>query len=105
MMDSAPAPSADPPHLSSYINSSNRSLLDGDSLMSNHTLTLHDRFHNALLGVILGLLSLLTIIMNLLVLYAVKKEKSLHTVGNLYIVSLSVADLIVGTTVMPLNLV
>uniref|UniRef100_A0A096M0H4 Histamine H1 receptor n=1 Tax=Poecilia formosa TaxID=48698 RepID=A0A096M0H4_POEFO len=51
-----------------------------------------------------GLLSLLTIIMNLLVLYAVKKEKTLHTVGNLYIVSLSVADLIVGTTVMPLNL-
>ncbi|KAJ0023808.1 hypothetical protein NQD34_003707 [Periophthalmus magnuspinnatus] len=42
--------------------------------------------------------------MNLLVLYAVKREKSLHTVGNLYIVSLSVADLIVGTTVMPLNL-
>uniref|UniRef100_A0A8C6U731 Histamine H1 receptor n=1 Tax=Neogobius melanostomus TaxID=47308 RepID=A0A8C6U731_9GOBI len=52
-----------------------------------------------------GLLSLLTIIMNLLVLYAVIREKSLHTVGNLYIVSLSVADLIVGTTVMPLNLV
>uniref|UniRef100_A0A3B4GTJ3 Muscarinic acetylcholine receptor n=1 Tax=Pundamilia nyererei TaxID=303518 RepID=A0A3B4GTJ3_9CICH len=60
---------------------------------------------NALLGVFLGFLSLLTIIMNMLVLYAVKKEKSLHTVGNLYIVSLSVADLIVGTTVMPLNLV
>lgn len=105
MMDSAPASSADPPHLNSYINSSNSSLLNGDSLMSNHTLTLHDRFHNALLGVILGLLSLLTVIMNLLVLYAVKREKSLHTVGNLYIVSLSVADLIVGTTVMPLNLV
>uniref|UniRef100_A0A8C6UJE6 Histamine H1 receptor n=1 Tax=Neogobius melanostomus TaxID=47308 RepID=A0A8C6UJE6_9GOBI len=62
-------------------------------------------FHNALLGVILGLLSFLTMTMNLLVLYAVKREKSLHTVGNLYIVSLSVADLIVGTTVMPLNLV
>uniref|UniRef100_A0A3Q2PJR3 Muscarinic acetylcholine receptor n=1 Tax=Fundulus heteroclitus TaxID=8078 RepID=A0A3Q2PJR3_FUNHE len=70
----------------------------------NQTQTLHYHFHNALLGVTLGLLSLLTIIMNLLVLYAVKKEKSLHTVGNLYIVSLSVADLIVGTTVMPLNL-
>uniref|UniRef100_H3DBF5 Histamine H1 receptor n=1 Tax=Tetraodon nigroviridis TaxID=99883 RepID=H3DBF5_TETNG len=52
-----------------------------------------------------GLLSLVTVIMNVLVLCAVKKEKSLHTVGNLYIVSLSVADLIVGTTVMPLNLV
>ncbi|CDQ88950.1 unnamed protein product [Oncorhynchus mykiss] len=43
--------------------------------------------------------------MNILVLYAVKKERTLHTVGNLYIVSLSVADLIVGATVMPLNLV
>ncbi|XP_018542389.1 histamine H1 receptor [Lates calcarifer] len=93
---------------SSFVNNSNNSwsgLLNGDSLGSNRTLTFHDRFHNALLGVCLGLLSLLTIFMNLLVLYAVKREKSLHTVGNLYIVSLSVADLIVGTTVMPLNLV
>ncbi|XP_071351529.1 histamine H1 receptor [Trachinotus anak] len=109
MMESGLSPSTDL-HLntSSYVNNSNSSwsgLLDGDSLRSNHTVTLHDHFHNALLGVFLGLLSLLTIIMNLLVLYAVKREKSLHTVGNLYIVSLSVADLIVGTTVMPLNLV
>uniref|UniRef100_A0A668ATF7 Muscarinic acetylcholine receptor n=1 Tax=Myripristis murdjan TaxID=586833 RepID=A0A668ATF7_9TELE len=70
----------------------------------NHTLSHYDHF-SIMLGVFLGLLSLLTVIMNLLVLYAVKREKSLHTVGNLYIVSLSVADLIVGTTVMPLNLV
>uniref|UniRef100_A0A4W5L524 Muscarinic acetylcholine receptor n=1 Tax=Hucho hucho TaxID=62062 RepID=A0A4W5L524_9TELE len=56
-------------------------------------------------SVFLGFLSLLTVIMNILVLYAVKKERTLHTVGNLYIVSLSVADLIVGATVMPLNLV
>lgn len=110
MMESGLSPSTDPLHLStySYVNNSNNSwsgLLDGDSLRSNHTQTLHDRFHNALLGVSLGLLSLLTVMMNLLVLYAVKREKSLHTVGNLYIVSLSVADLIVGTTVMPLNLV
>ncbi|XP_076604222.1 histamine H1 receptor [Chaetodon auriga] len=108
MMESGLSPSSDPPHFNSYINNSNNSwsvLLDGDSVRSNHTLTLHDRLHNALLGVSLGLLSLLTVMMNLLVLYAVKKEKSLHTVGNLYIVSLSVADLIVGTTVMPLNLV
>lgn len=105
MMEPGLSPSTDAPHLitNSYVNYSNNSwsgLPDGDSLRINHTLTLH----NALLGVVLGLLSLLTIIMNLLVLYAVKREKSLHTVGNLYIVSLSVADLIVGTTVMPLNL-
>uniref|UniRef100_A0A3P8S6P2 Muscarinic acetylcholine receptor n=1 Tax=Amphiprion percula TaxID=161767 RepID=A0A3P8S6P2_AMPPE len=110
MMESGLPPSTDPLHINSnnYVNDSNNSwssLPDGDSLRNNQTLTLSDHLHNALLGVFLGLLSLLTIIMNLLVLYAVKKEKSLHTVGNLYIVSLSVADLIVGSTVMPLNLV
>ncbi|CAB1315643.1 unnamed protein product, partial [Coregonus sp. 'balchen'] len=74
---------------------------------SNSTLPVehHNSFHNTLLGLFLGFLSLLTVIMNILVLYAVKKERTLHTVGNLYIVSLSVADLIVGATVMPLNLV
>ncbi|XP_028432057.1 histamine H1 receptor [Perca flavescens] len=108
MMETALSPSTDPLHLNtnSHVNNRNNSwsgLLDADSLRSNQTL--HGPLHNALLGVCLGLLSLLTIMMNLLVLYAVKREKSLHTVGNLYIVSLSVADLIVGTTVMPLNLV
>ncbi|XP_041639547.1 histamine H1 receptor [Cheilinus undulatus] len=110
MMESGLSPSADPLHLNtnSYANKSNSSwdgLLDGDLLRSNHTLNFPYSFQNAMLGVSLGLLSLLTVVMNLLVLYAVKREKSLHTVGNLYIVSLSVADLIVGATVMPLNLV
>ncbi|CAJ1050482.1 histamine H1 receptor [Xyrichtys novacula] len=110
MMESGLRPPMDTLQLNtnSYVNNSNRSwgsLLDGDSLGSNNTLSFHYGFQNALLGVSLGLLSLLTVVMNLLVLYAVKSEKSLHTVGNLYIVSLSVADLIVGATVMPLNLV
>ncbi|XP_029453458.1 histamine H1 receptor [Rhinatrema bivittatum] len=60
--------------------------------------------HSATLGLVLGSLSLITIIMNILVLYAVKTERKLHTVGNLYIVSLSVADFIVGAAVMPLNI-
>uniref|UniRef100_A0A3B3ZLZ6 Muscarinic acetylcholine receptor n=1 Tax=Periophthalmus magnuspinnatus TaxID=409849 RepID=A0A3B3ZLZ6_9GOBI len=100
--------SIDPLHARSHLNFSNikinTSQLDFSLETNSTNLNVHNHFHNALLGVILGLLSLLTIIMNLLVLYAVKREKSLHTVGNLYIVSLSVADLIVGTTVMPLNL-
>ncbi|NXS96090.1 HRH1 protein, partial [Jacana jacana] len=61
--------------------------------------------HSAPLGVLLGSISLITIVMNMLVLYAVKTEKKLQTVGNLYIVSLSIADLIVGAAVMPLNIV
>ncbi|XP_077386150.1 histamine H1 receptor [Festucalex cinctus] len=78
---------------------------DPNASTVDHTFPAHGRLHSALLGISLGFVSLLTIIMNLLVLYAVKREKSLHTVGNLYVVSLSVADLIVGATVMPLNLV
>ncbi|NWT89865.1 HRH1 protein, partial [Lanius ludovicianus] len=60
---------------------------------------------SALLGLFLGSISLVTIVMNILVLCAVKTEKKLQTVGNLYIVSLSIADLIVGVAVMPLNIV
>ncbi|XP_071769235.1 histamine H1 receptor [Centroberyx gerrardi] len=108
MMESGPVPSADLLHLTNnnYDSNSNDSWSGHyDDDKSNRTLSSYDHLHSAVLGVFLGLLSLLTIIMNLLVLFAVKREKSLHTVGNLYIVSLSVADLIVGTTVMPLNLV
>ncbi|XP_070591878.1 histamine H1 receptor [Erythrolamprus reginae] len=57
------------------------------------------------LGLFLGTISLITVAMNILVLYAVKTEKKLQTVGNLYIVSLSCADVIVGAAVMPLNIV
>nr|XP_015203668.1 PREDICTED: histamine H1 receptor isoform X2 [Lepisosteus oculatus] len=73
--------------------------------LNNSSVTFHNHINDALLGLVLGTVSLLTVIMNILVLYAVKKERTLHTVGNLYIVSLSVADLIVGATVMPLSIV
>ncbi|KAK7128268.1 hypothetical protein R3I93_020768 [Phoxinus phoxinus] len=73
--------------------------------LTNTSVPFHHHVNNAVLGIFLGTLSLLTVIMNLLVLFAVRKERTLHTVGNLYIVSLSIADLIVGATVMPLNLV
>uniref|UniRef100_A0A8D0G3K1 Histamine H1 receptor n=1 Tax=Sphenodon punctatus TaxID=8508 RepID=A0A8D0G3K1_SPHPU len=61
--------------------------------------------HSVILGAVLGSISLVTVVMNILVLYAVKTERKLHTVGNLYIISLSFADLIVGVAVMPLNIV
>ncbi|KAM6162319.1 histamine H1 receptor [Erethizon dorsatum] len=56
------------------------------------------------LVVVLSSVSLVTVALNLLVLYAVRSERKLHTVGNLYIVSLSVADLIVGAVVMPMSI-
>ncbi|XP_056157878.1 histamine H1 receptor [Lampris incognitus] len=108
MMETGSAFFLDLRHLNTNIStdSDNNSWVDlRDTYQDDNSLSTHDHLHNAILGVSLGLLSLLTILMNLLVLYAVKTEKSLHTVGNLYIVSLSMADLIVGTAVMPLNLV
>ncbi|NWW34597.1 HRH1 protein, partial [Panurus biarmicus] len=73
--------------------------------MSNNTTENSSNAPSAVLGLFLGSISLITIVMNILVLCAVKTEKKLQTVGNLYIVSLSIADLIVGAAVMPLNIV
>ncbi|KAJ7424675.1 Histamine H1 receptor [Willisornis vidua] len=73
--------------------------------MSKNTTENSTNPHPAILGLFLGSISLITIVMNILVLCAVKTEKKLQTVGNLHIVSLSVADLIVGAAVMPLNIV
>ncbi|XP_017592855.1 PREDICTED: histamine H1 receptor [Corvus brachyrhynchos] len=73
--------------------------------MSKNTTENSSNAPSALLGLFLGSISLITIVMNILVLCAVKMEKKLQTVGNLYIVSLSIADLIVGVAVMPLNIV
>ncbi|NXM40487.1 HRH1 protein, partial [Gymnorhina tibicen] len=73
--------------------------------MSKNTTENPSNAPSALLGLFLGSISLVTIVMNILVLCAVKTERKLQTVGNLYIVSLSIADLIVGAAVMPLNIV
>ncbi|NXR77887.1 HRH1 protein, partial [Pycnonotus jocosus] len=73
--------------------------------MSNNTTENSSNASSAVLGMFLGGISLTTIIMNILVLCAVKTERKLQTVGNLYIVSLSIADLIVGAAVMPLSIV
>lgn len=56
------------------------------------------------LAVVLSTVSLATVGLNVLVLVAVRVDRKLHTVGNLYIVSLSAADLLVGAVVMPMNI-
>ncbi|NXX35308.1 HRH1 protein, partial [Nicator chloris] len=73
--------------------------------MSNNTTENSSKAPSAVLGLFLGSISLITVVMNILVLCAVRTEKKLQTVGNLYIVSLSIADLIVGAAVMPLHIV
>ncbi|XP_036594597.1 histamine H1 receptor [Trichosurus vulpecula] len=80
-------------------------LQEGTMCEVNKTADAANKSHLVPLVVVLSSISLVTVGLNLLVLYAVRTEKKLHTVGNLYIISLSVADLIVGAAVMPLNIV
>jgi uncharacterized membrane protein YidH (DUF202 family) len=60
-------------------------------------------FQNEALGVFLIGISLITILGNFLVIAAVVRERSLKSSTNYYIVSLAVADLLVGLVVMPFN--
>ncbi|XP_045159152.1 5-hydroxytryptamine receptor 6-like [Mercenaria mercenaria] len=55
---------------------------------------------NIMIGAFLFLLVLLTIIGNVVVFLAVICNKKLRTVSNIFIISLSLADLLVGTVVM-----
>lgn len=56
-----------------------------------------------LLACLLFTLSIFTVCGNLLVLYAIRTEKRLRTVSNLFILSLALADFIVGLVVMPFS--
>ncbi|MGH0151538.1 UNVERIFIED_CONTAM: hypothetical protein FKN15_039891 [Acipenser sinensis] len=87
------------------------SLLGADNLSSNQSNETcshagvggRDR-NQVLMGLLLGWLCVVTVLMNTLVLYAVKRDRALHTVANMYITSLALADLLIGSVVMPLSL-
>ncbi|KAJ1523001.1 hypothetical protein ONE63_002137 [Megalurothrips usitatus] len=53
--------------------------------------------------VILGIVNVMVILGNLLVIAAVYHSSKLRTVTNLFIVSLAVADLMVGVAVLPFS--
>ncbi|KAF7491743.1 Histamine H1 receptor [Sarcoptes scabiei] len=84
--DSAPTTATDPIHLS----------FTTIGLNENSILLIF-------LGIILALLSLLTFLGNAMVVHAIRTERKLHTVSNMFILSLAIADLIVGLVVMPLS--
>uniref|UniRef100_A0AAN0N814 G protein-coupled receptor n=1 Tax=Polyphagotarsonemus latus TaxID=1204166 RepID=A0AAN0N814_9ACAR len=60
-------------------------------------------FLSILLVFILYSLSLLTFLGNAIVVHAIRTERKLRTVSNMYILSLAIADLIVGAIVMPIS--
>ncbi|UJR13451.1 hypothetical protein I4U23_000465 [Adineta vaga] len=70
---------------------------------SSFTIPIHSLIRKILLGCLLFSLAIFTILGNLLILYAIRTEKRLRTVSNLFILSLAFADLVVGIFVMPLS--
>ncbi len=76
-----------------------------NSLINHHSskIFIDILLQKILLGCLLFSISIFTVTGNLLVLYAIRTEKSLRTVSNLFILSLAFADLAVGLCVMPLS--
>lgn len=59
---------------------------------------------NILVAIVLGAISVFTIVGNCMVVWAIFNYRPLHNVQNMYMVSLAVADIAVAVTVMPLNI-
>jgi len=92
-------------HTEAYINwHSNETLnASGWPNVTNSTDGEYQLKHPAI-GIVLALFSLVTIVGNVLVIIAVTKEMYLRTVTNYFIVSLAIADLMVGGIVMPFSI-
>ncbi|CAF0718653.1 unnamed protein product [Brachionus calyciflorus] len=68
-----------------------------------YKIPLEPEWNSPILGIFLIAITLVTIFGNVLVICAVIKEINLKSVANYYIISLAIADLIVGLIVMPIS--
>jgi hypothetical protein len=80
-------------------------LIKNNSIIQNESskFLMEPQWSNSFLGLILIAISLITIFGNSLVIIAVISERYLKSATNYYIISLAVADLLVGLVVMPFN--
>ena len=85
------------------------SLLNGYQNFTNCANVIEENFefyaYHPVLGILLTLFAIITIGGNLLVMIVVARERYLRTVTNYFIVSLALADLIIGAAVMPFGIV
>ncbi|XP_067657504.1 dopamine receptor 2-like [Haliotis asinina] len=87
------------------LNSTECSVLEHNAMENETFLNCTDmRMKHPAVGVFLSCFSFITIAGNILVIVAVSKEIYLRTVTNYFIVSLAVADMMVGGVVMPFSI-
>lgn len=104
-----PPSTTPPPSTPSLINMTS---LANDTQVNNLTINVdisssaeYQIVWSVLLGVTLGLLTLLTAIGNLFVIFAIRTDRNLRSTQNYLVFSLAVADLMVSVLVMPLSAV
>ncbi|XP_074604787.1 dopamine receptor 2-like [Brevipalpus obovatus] len=81
------------------------SYIANSSLMSDGSEQPDLRIHHPMLAVFLGFICLMVVLGNILIMVAIRRERYLHTVTNLFVASLAVADCLVGAVVMPSSVV
>ncbi|KAF2361549.1 G protein-coupled receptor rhodopsin-like [Trinorchestia longiramus] len=88
-----------------FLSSSNKemSLLEMVNLIERTAPIKVDYGGHVAAGIALILLAIITTLGNSLVIHAIRTEKRLRTVSNLFLMSLAVADLIIGVIVMPIT--
>lgn len=88
-------------------NHSNGSYEQSSPMFANTTEAIEESvtdYKQPLIGVVMAMFSFITVLGNLLVITAVVKELYLRTVTNYLIVSLAIADVMVGGIVMPFSI-
>ena len=85
-------------------NASSLCVILGATVQTNYTILYEHNYRNFVIGIsiINGLLSPVAVVANVFILFSLRKTFSLHSVSNILVASLAMADLCVGLLLQPM---